>query len=144
MPGTTSVIEPDAARAGAPRTPVACLLGALLLGACDSELGESFADMYEIRAAILELSGAEDVGVHVRNNSLLTVNISNSPLNDGDSAARHELAETVARKVFAMFRARDSLERVYVVFVFYERKYVLVTHTRTVEAFEFDASALRA
>ncbi len=138
------MIEPAAALAGAPRTLAACLLGALSLAACDSQLGESFADMYEIRAAILELSRADDVGVHVRNNDLLTVNISNSPLNDGDSAARHELAATVARKAYAMFRARDSLERVFVVFTFYERKYVLVTHTRTIDAFEFEASALRA
>lgn len=138
------MIESAAALTGAPRPFAACLLGALLLAACDSQLGESFADMFEIRAAIIELSDAEDVGVHVRNNNLLTVNISNSPLNDSDSAARQKLAGTVARKVFEMFRARDSLERVYVVFVFYERKYVLVTHTRAIEAFEFDASALRA
>ena len=138
------MIDPAAARARATRTLAVCLLGAALLAACDSQLGESFADMYEIRGAIIELSRAEDVGVHIRNRAQLTVNLVNSPLNDDTAAARRKLAETVARKAVAMYRARESLERIFVVYVFYERKYVLVTHTRTIEAFEFDASALRA
>lgn len=120
------------------------LLGALLLASCDSDLGESFSDMFEIRDAILELSGAEDVGVHIHNNTLLTVNLVNSPLNDGSAAARRELADRVASAAFAQFRGRDSLERVYVVYVYYERKYVLMTHTRTIDVVEYDAAALRA
>lgn len=120
------------------------LLGALLLASCDSELGESFSDMFEIRSAIIELSGAEDVGVHIRNNTHLTVNLVNSPLNDGNAAARRELADKVAREAYAQFRGRDSLDRVYVVYVYYERKYVLLTHTRTIDVIEYDAAALRA
>ena len=138
------VTETATPRARYPRLCAAALLGALLIAACDTRLGESFSDMFEIRAAILELSRAEDVSLHVHDADLLTVDLANSPLNDADSAARHELAGAVARRAFAMYRERDSLERVYVVYVYYERKYVLLTHTRTVEVFEFDAAELRA
>ena len=122
----------------------AALLGALLLASCDSELGESFSDMFEIRSAILALSGAEDVGVHIHNNTRLTINLVNSQLNDGSAAPRRELADAVAREAFALFRERDSLERIYVVYVYYERKYLLLTHTRTIDVVEYDAIALRA
>lgn len=120
-----------------------CLCGALLLAACDAEIGESFSDMFEIRTAVLELSRADDVGVHIHNGIHLTVNLVNAPVNDGTAAARRELAATVARKAFEMYRARESLERVYVVFAFYERKYVLMTHTRTIDVVEFEATDLR-
>ena len=121
-----------------------CLFGALLLAACEAEIGESFADMFEIRAAVLALSHADDVGVHLHNGVHLTVNLVNAPVNDGTAAARRELAATVARKAFEMYRAREAIERVYVVFAFYERKYLLMTHTRTIDVVEFDAVDLRA
>ena len=124
------------------RTTVAAIV-LLILTACDSQIAGTLGDLLEIRNSVAEIVDTGNVAVNVHNGVALGVVITNSNLNSRSSEERNIVADRVARIAYDEYSNRESLETVHVAFASYQRKFLLVTITTTIESFQYLAEALR-
>jgi len=124
------------------RTTVAAIV-LLILTACDSQVAGTLGDLLEIRNSVAGIIDAGNVAVSVHNGVALGVVITNSSLNSRSSEERNIVADRVARIAYDEYSNRESLETVHVAFTSYQRKFLLVTISTTIESFQYSAEALR-
>lgn len=87
--------------------------------------------------AMLE-SGHSNLNMH--NNRILTVDLVNTEYNNADSDKRAQIAEDIANYLLGQIEDENgfnAIDTIVVEFVHYEKKYLVVDYTRTIDHYDF-------
>ena len=114
----------------------------LLVSACDTPIGKTFSNLFEIQSVASELTGSSQVSVNVSNNTYITIRVSNSSLNDAAVTEREAVARRIAIRVYEVYEHRESLEGIAIAFQELETRYLVITTTKPVGVYKYQVSEL--
>jgi hypothetical protein len=80
----------------------------------------------------------DEVNVNLQNSQYLSIAFINSPLNKMDRTKRAERAREAARFVALDYEGIKSIEQIWIAFVSYETRLIIVHETRGIDSFGFD------
>ena len=82
------------------------------------------------------------MNVTIRNNEILTVEVTNSPVNDSSTVERQEISDHLALLIIDIYTDSPQLDLVRIVFVTSETRYLVVTFREVIDTFEYPKRAL--
>ena len=128
----------------------ALIAAALLLAACSEQLGsmvgqlkDQMAALFEIKSAIDQTLARGECSVHIQNGRVITLGLVNTELNDAAADVRESKATELSNLLLEQIAGKDQFKGVTTIvvsFVHYEKKYLVVNYTETVDHYVFQLS----
>jgi hypothetical protein len=123
---------------------------ALLLAACSEQIGAAvgqlkgqMAAFFEIKSAIDKTLASGECSLHIQNGRVITLGLVNTELNDAAADVRKSKAEELGNFLLEQIADRDQFKDVTTIvvsFVHYEKKYLLINYTESVDHYVFQLS----
>jgi len=113
------------------------LIIAVSLSAC-SGLVKSLTDLTKLQAELIKEFHDQNVNVVIQNSTLLGITFINSKLNNETDVKRQERAQATASFVKTHYAGMAGIERIWVAFVAYETRFLIVNYTRTIDGYIFN------
>ena len=117
---------------------ISALLCCLLLLAGCGKLVKSLGELSQLQSDIAKEFKEKEVGVHLNNNTALTITFVNSALNSQEFEQRQKRAERTASFVIAHYPSVTKLQEIWVVFMVMKTRFVVLNYSETVAYFGFD------
>ena len=95
---------------------------------------------FRLNVAVNAMLDSGHANLKMHNNRVLTVNLVNTGYNETDSDKRAQIAEDIANYLLAQIEGEqefEAIDTIVVGFVHYEKKYLVVDYTRTIDHYEF-------
>jgi len=115
----------------------------LPLLSCTEEMRDGFKEMFAIQQAVMHEFGLPSVKIKVQNNQELGLTLENSRYNELTPEQRRVQAIKIARFANSRLDKLKDIKTIWVKYVFYEKKYLIVDYTKTLETYHFHTSELR-
>ena len=99
-----------------------------------------FGTFFRLNVAINAMLDSGHANLKMHNNRVLTVDLVNTGYNETDSDKRAQIAEDIANYLLAQIEGEqefEAIDTIVVGFVHYEKKYLVVDFTRTIDHYEF-------
>jgi len=128
----------------------ALITAALLLAACSDQIGaavgqlkDQMAALFEIKNAIDETLASGECSLHIQNGRVITLGLVNTELTDAAADVREAKAEELGNFLLELIADRDQFKDVTTIvvsFIHYEKKYLVVDYTETIDHYVFQLS----
>lgn len=116
---------------------ITALFLCLLLAGC-AKLTKSLGELSQLQNDIAKEFKEKEIGVHLNNNTALTITFVNSALNSQEVEQRQQRAQRTASFVIARYPSAAKLREIWVVFMLVKTRFVFVNYSQTVDYFGFD------
>jgi hypothetical protein len=114
------------------------LCTSLLASACSSGLIKSLGDLARLRQQLIDKYHEQDINVNLQNSRYLSIVFINSPLNQQAPAVRAKRAQETAKFVVSHYPAIHEIGNIWVSFLAYETRLIILHYSHSVDAFAFD------
>ena len=115
----------------------------LPLLSCTQDMRDGIRETVAIQQAVTSEFGLPSVKIHIQNGRELGLTLENSHYNGLSSEQRRVQAIKVARFAKSKLDKLNSIETIWVKYVIYEKKYLIVDYTETLETFYFRVQELQ-
>jgi hypothetical protein len=113
--------------------------------ACNSEslagkLFSQMGDLFKIKRSIDESLIQGESAIHIQNGRIITLDLINTEYNDEEALEREKAADKILDILLANIGDKkkfEDVEKVLVNFIHYEKKFLVVDFTMTVDYYEF-------
>jgi len=115
----------------------------LPLLSCTQDMRDGIRETFAIQQAVMHEFELPSVKVHIQNGRELGLTLENSRFNELTPEQRRVQAIKVARFARSKLDKLNSIETIWVKYVLYEKKYLIVDYTETLETFYFRVPELQ-
>ncbi len=118
-------------------------LACLPLLSCTEDMRDGFREMMAIQQAVMHEFELPSVKINVQNGRELGLTLENSRFNEQTPEQRRVQAIKIARFTKSKLNKLKGIEAIWVKYVIYEKKYMIVDYTETLETYHFRTSELQ-